>query len=263
MPRYLFTSLSFAAVVYACQREWYLPLGHTHKHQSTLHKRQEAAFPPVLTEQETLLVNSFDNNTIDDWSYYYTHENKLAGLGKAAAQWTADRWAEFGFESHLAEYHVYLSHPVSASLEIDYGNGTKSDISLVEPVLPEDDVTGRPDEQPTFHGYSASGDVEAEYVYVGSVFYPFHPSGEIDPKCDAKNKLTKNRRGQVVDFERLKALGVQLEGKIALAKYGGPFRGLKVKNAQDNGMIGVVIFTDTDGDGNVTVAKGVAAYPSK
>lgn len=55
---------------------------------------------------------------------------------------------------------------------------------------------------------------------------------------------------------------MKLEGKIALAKYGGPFRGLKVKNAQDNGMIGVVIFTDTDGDGNVTVAKGVAAYPS-
>lgn len=56
-------------------------------------------------------------------------------------------------------------------------------------------------------------------------------------------------------------MGVALEGKIALAKYGGPFRGLKVKNAQDNGMIGVVIFTDTDGDGNVTEAKGVAAYP--
>jgi N-acetylated-alpha-linked acidic dipeptidase len=61
----------------------------------------------------------------------------------------------------------------------------------------------------------------------------------------------------------LKALNVSLTGKIALAKYGGPFRGLKVKNAQDNGMIGVVIFTDPDGDGNVTVAKGVAAYPGQ
>lgn len=66
----------------------------------------------------------------------------------------------------------------------------------------------------------------------------------------------------MIDFERLKELGVQLEGKIALAKYGGPFRGLKVKNAQDNGMIGVIIFTDTDGDGDVTEANGVAAYPS-
>lgn len=42
-----------------------------------------------------------------------------------------------------------------------------------------------------------------------------------------------------MDFNRLIELGVELEGKIALAKYGGPFRGLKVKNAQDHGMIGV------------------------
>lgn len=167
MRRYLLSSLSFAAVVYACQREWYEPLGHQHNLHKRVVKREEADFPPVLTEQETFLVNSFDNNTIDDWSYYYTHENKLAGLGKAAAQWTADRWAEFGFESHLTEYHVYLSHPVSASLQIDYGNGTTAEVNLVEDKLPEDDVTNRPDNQPTFHGYSASGDVTAEYVYVG------------------------------------------------------------------------------------------------
>jgi N-acetylated-alpha-linked acidic dipeptidase len=55
---------------------------------------------------------------------------------------------------------------------------------------------------------------------------------------------------------------VQLKGKIALAKYGGPFRGLKVKNAQDYGMIGAVIFSDPGDDGNMTEAKGVAAYPA-
>ncbi len=58
-------------------------------------------------------------------------------------------------------------------------------------------------------------------------------------------------------------LGVELEGKIALAKYGGPFRGLKVKNAQDHGMIGAVIFSDTDGDGEITVANGYKAYPGR
>ncbi len=69
-------------------------------------------------------------------------------------------------------------------------------------------------------------------------------------------------RGQQVDFDRLLALGVELKGKIALAKYGGPFRGLKVKNAQEHGMIGTVIFTDPGDDGNMTEAKGVAAYPN-
>jgi N-acetylated-alpha-linked acidic dipeptidase len=38
---------------------------------------------------------------------------------------------------------------------------------LKEPKLAADDVTNRDDNQPTFHGYAASGEVEAEYVYVG------------------------------------------------------------------------------------------------
>jgi N-acetylated-alpha-linked acidic dipeptidase len=69
------------------------------------------------------------------------------------------------------------------------------------------------------------------------------------------------RRGSIDDFERLVELGVEIEGKIALIKYGGLFRGLKVKNAQDHGAIGAVIFLDPGDDGNMTVAKGVEAYP--
>jgi N-acetylated-alpha-linked acidic dipeptidase len=53
---------------------------------------------------------------------------------------------------------------------------------------------------------------------------------------------------------------VSLKGKIALAKYGGPFRGVKVQNAQANEMVGVVIFIDP-GDDGPQVAKGQAAYP--
>lgn len=124
---------------------------------------------------------------------------------------------------------------MSHSLSVSFANGSTWTASLKEAVLEEDSVTSYPNSVPTFHGYSATGDAEAEYVYVG--------------------------RGQQVDFERLKTLGISLEGKIALARYGGPFRGLKVKNAQDNGMIGCVIFTDTADDGNVTEANGYAAYP--
>lgn len=124
---------------------------------------------------------------------------------------------------------------MSHSLSLSYSNGSAWEATLKEDALPEDDVTNWPDSIPTFHGYSATGDAEAEYVYVG--------------------------RGQKVDFERLDALGVSVEGKIALARYGGPFRGLKVKNAQERGAIGVVIFTDTADDGNITEANGYAAYP--
>ncbi|KAI7915693.1 glutamate carboxypeptidase 2 [Pyricularia oryzae] len=231
---------TFAAVVFAsglawaCQRE--RDLFEPHTHRKPLAKRQETEqWPPVLNERETVIVNAFDNVTIDQWSEYYGHQNKLGGLGREAAEWTAARWNEHGFNAELNEYHVYLTYPLSASLHLTTADGARKEISLKEDVLEEDDVTGREDNQPTFHGYSASGNVTAEYVYVG--------------------------RAGKEDFDRLIELGVNLTGKIALARYGAMFRGLKVKNAQDNGMIGCVIFSDPGDDGNVTVAKGVAAYP--
>ena len=73
--------------------------------------------------------------------------------------------------------------------------------------------------------------------------------------------LTRTRRAHKDDFAALKSASINLEGKIALAKYGGPFRGVKVKNAEANGMVGVVIFTDP-GDDGPQEAKGQAAYPS-
>jgi N-acetylated-alpha-linked acidic dipeptidase len=69
------------------------------------------------------------------------------------------------------------------------------------------------------------------------------------------------RRGHKDDFAALKAAGVKLEGKIALAKYGGPFRGVKVLNAEANAMVGVVMYSDP-GDDSAQVAKGQKAYPN-
>ncbi|KAF2258650.1 N-acetylated-alpha-linked acidic dipeptidase-like protein 2 [Lojkania enalia] len=215
----------------ACQRERTFKTHHSHV------KRQvsNVTFPPVLNSDEQILVNSFDNTSISTWSYYYTHGDHVAGRNRSMAQWTADRWAENGFTSRLDEYYVYLNYPVSHSLQLTYPNGSTFTPSLTEAVLEEDETTGYPNRIPTFHGYSFSGNASADYVYVG--------------------------RGQQVDFDRLIALGVELEGKIALAKYGGPFRGLKVKNAQEHGMIGAVLFSDPSDDGNMTIFKGVAAYP--
>jgi hypothetical protein len=42
---------------------------------------------------------------------------------------------------------------------------------------------------------------------------------------------------------------------------GGIFRGLKVKNAQEQGMIACIIYTDPAADGNVTVENGYLEYP--
>ncbi|EEP76509.1 conserved hypothetical protein [Uncinocarpus reesii 1704] len=198
-------------------------------------KRDRPQYPPRLTKQESVLINSFNNASISDWSYYYTHGAHLAGKNRTMAQWTADRWAEYGLTSSVVPYSVFINYPESQALSLSYANGTKWKASLEEDVLPEDDTSSYPNRIPVFHGYSATGDVTAEYVYVG--------------------------RGQKGDFDRLVELGVDLKGKIALARYGGPFRGVKVKNAQDYEMIGCVIFTDPGDDGEVTEANGYAAYP--
>ncbi|KAI4666612.1 uncharacterized protein J4E79_002651 [Alternaria viburni] len=222
--------LALAAIgAQACQRERAF-FHHPHKHV-----KRQSVFPPALTPNEEILLNSFDSVSISEWSYYYTHGQHLAGQNESMAQWTADKWSEYGFTSRLDEYYVFLNYPVSNSLQLTYSNGSTYTPTLMEDVLEEDETTSYPNSVPVFHGYSFTGNASAEYVYVG--------------------------RGQQVDFDRLEALGVELEGKIALAKYGGPFRGLKVKNAQDHGMIGAVIFTDPGDDGNMTEAKGVAPYP--
>jgi len=75
-------------------------------------------------------------------------------------------------------------------------------------------------------------------------------------------KQSSGRMGGKRDYQRLVDLGVDLKGKIALAKYGGAFRGLKVKYAQEQGMIGVLIYSDPGDDGEITEANGYAAYPA-
>ncbi|KAL8855938.1 MAG: hypothetical protein Q9178_007452 [Gyalolechia marmorata] len=228
MLLYILPSLLFATLVSACVRD------HAFHRLRSLAKRQSTPLVP-LTSDEAILANSFDNNTLSDWNYYYTHGAHLAGTNRTMAQWTADRWSENGFQARLDEYLAYLNYPVSHSLSLTYPNGSVFKASLEEAILMEDETTSYPNRIPTFNGYSFTGNATAEYVYVG--------------------------RGQVVDFEALVRFNVSLEGKIALAKYGGPFRGLKVKNAALYGMIGCILFTDPGDDGNITVANGYAAYP--
>lgn len=125
-------------------------------------------WPPVLDKQETLLVDSFDDVSIDKWSDDYGHQNKLAGFGKEAAQWTADRWNENGFKSRRDEYHVYLRYPVSASIHFTSGDGEVSEVNLREGILLEDDVTALDVlSQQMWLGYPPTGNASAEYIYAG------------------------------------------------------------------------------------------------
>nr|KIR50369.1 membrane protein [Cryptococcus bacillisporus CA1280] len=107
---------------------------------------------------------------------------------------------------------------------------------LREDIVDGDSDSELRDEVPVFHGLSVSGDVKGNFVYVGY--------------------------GRKQDFDLLKERGVDINDKIVLAKYGGCFRGLKVKAAQEAGATGVIIFTDPGDDGEITEENGYEVYPN-
>ena len=71
--------------------------------------------------------------------------------------------------------------------------------------------------------FSADGDVTAELVFVN--------------------------RGMPADYEELERMGVDVKGKIVIAKYGGSWRGIKPKVAYEHGAIGCIIYSDPADDG--------------
>lgn len=195
---------------------------------------------------QNILLTTPDEAKARAWSEYYTSGPHLAGKNLSQAIWTRERWEEFGVKSSVVAYDVYINYPADHRLALLKSKGsshhtTKAEYkvefecSLEEDVLEEDETTGLPNRIPTFHGYSASGNVTAPYVYVNF--------------------------GTFQDFEDLVAANISLKGKIALAKYGRIFRGLKVKRAQELGMLGVVMYSDPQEDGEMTEENGYKTYP--
>ncbi|KAI9845555.1 MAG: hypothetical protein M1837_004652 [Sclerophora amabilis] len=209
-------------------------------------------------ELQELLLSTPSEDKARQWSSYYTSGPHLAGKNLSQAIWTMDRWRDMGIaDSKIVDYDIYVNYPKGHRLALLERGRTKRNVaeegeddrdkstgghwkvkyeaSLEEDVLEEDKTSGLKDRIPTFHGYSASGNVTAPYVFVNY--------------------------GTFQDYEDLLKANVSLEGTIALAKYGRIFRGLKVKRAQELGMVGAVMYTDPGDDGEATEEKGASAYP--
>jgi N-acetylated-alpha-linked acidic dipeptidase len=169
MSRLLSSIGLHVALAYACQRDWDALDRRIHQHYSFNNHAKRAAvdYPPSLSDVETVLVNSFDNKSISDWSYYYTHGDHLGSHNKSMAEWTAQKWRDAGFDAYLAEYPIWVTYPEQSSLKLIRPDGSTHKANLVEDVLAEDDTSSYPNLIPAYHGMSASGNVTAEYVYVG------------------------------------------------------------------------------------------------
>lgn len=188
--------------------------------------------------KRSILLNTNANN-IRSNSLKYTSEPHLAGTNKELAEWTRDQLTAYGWDASIEEYDVYLNYPLDHALKLIGKDGeVKYEASLEEDVLKEDPTTGLKDRVPTFHGYSANGNVTGEFVYAN-----YGLKSEFDAILEATGDP---------DF---------FKHKVVIVRYGGIFRGLKVKFAQDLGAAGVVIYTDPGDDSGITPENGYKAYP--
>ncbi|MSR41335.1 MAG: M28 family peptidase [Phycisphaerales bacterium] len=148
----------------------------------------------------------------------------------------AKAFVDFGLTVEIDRLELLLPRPKESLLEIvDVEFPATPDgvtpprrgvfpLAITEPNLAVDPQTAHPDLNLGWNAWSGSGDVEAAVVYVNY--------------------------GTREDFAQLATLGIETKGKIALARYGGNFRGYKAKFAQDAGCSALVIFTDPSDTGS-------------
>ncbi|KAK9450954.1 uncharacterized protein V1518DRAFT_425714 [Limtongia smithiae] len=193
-------------------------------------------YPMSLFDLERSLFRVPDEAQVREWSRYYTSGVHLAGTNYSQVEWTRNKFEEYGFKTSIATYHTYINYPKDHALRLLGVNGTlKYEAPLREDALPQDPTTMDPNSVPTFHGYSANGNVTAQYVYINY--------------------------GRQVDFDTIAKRGIDIKGKIVIARYGGLFRGLIVKGAQERGAVGVLLYSDPGDDGEITIYNKYKAYP--
>ncbi|HEX7847874.1 MAG TPA: transferrin receptor-like dimerization domain-containing protein [Chitinophagaceae bacterium] len=162
----------------------------------------------------------------DTWMQFLTSHPHHVGSaqGKLNAEYMAGLFRSWGFQTEIAEYNVLFPTPKIRVVELLGAKPYKA--KLEESTLKEDKTSGQKTEQlPSYHAYSADGDVTAELVFVN--------------------------RGIPADYDELEKMGISVKGKIVIAKYGGSWRGIKPKVAAEHGAIGCIIYSDPEDDGYV------------
>ncbi len=161
-----------------------------------------------------------------------TEEPHVAGTAAdyRTALFVRDRLREWGWKADFSEYEVLLNYPKPVGHGVDLISPflilTRPDrvvLPLLEVPNPADKDSASPAAFPPFHGYGVSGDVTGQVVYANY--------------------------GRPEDFATLERLGIDVEGKIVLVRYGEVFRGLKVRNAQKRKARGILIYSDPADDG--------------
>jgi len=129
----------------------------------------------------------------------------------------------WGLETEVRAYRVWMPHPIST--RVWRISPDPIELKLSEGPITEDTTSAAFPQVLAFNGYGASGDVRGDVVYVNY--------------------------GLIEDYAQLDSMGVSVEGKIAIASYGRSYRGIKAREAEKHGAIGLLIYSDLADDGYV------------
>lgn len=161
---------------------------------------------------------------------YITSQPHVAGTQEDydLARFMVQEFEQAGIPNvSIFDLEVYLNYPKNherSQVILKHNNATVYEAGLSEPILAQDPTSDTPWRNHTFHGYSPSGSIlNAPMVYANY--------------------------GRPQDFDALQKAGVDVNRTIVLVRYGKCFRGLKVRNAQYRGALGVLIYSDPMEDG--------------
>jgi len=140
---------------------------------------------------------------------------------KVVAGYILGMLKEWGLNADILEFEALMPYPTVRQVEVIGPRPYKA--KLKEPVIPQDPDSGDANQLPTFNAYGATGDVTGEVVYVNF--------------------------GVPADYDWLTKQGIDVKGKIVIARYGQSWRGIKVKVAAERGAIACLIYSDPHEDG--------------
>jgi N-acetylated-alpha-linked acidic dipeptidase len=154
-----------------------------------------------------------------------TQEPHMAGTEAShrLAEWLRDQYRSYGFDAEIVSYSVWLAQPREIKLELTAPD--KKALATPEQPFEVDPDTSNKNIVAGFNTFSPSGDVTAPVVYVNY--------------------------GMQADYRELDKLGISVAGKIAIARYGGCYRGIKTKLAEEHHALGLIIYSDPEDDGYV------------
>ena len=179
-----------------------------------------AAGPADLRAFDTAISSADQTAWLKDLSSAPNHVG--SPHDKANAETMLALFKAWGWDARIETFSVLYPTPISTTLELVAP--ARETLGGQESAVEGDGTSLKLDGAlPPYVAYQGDGDVTAAIVYVNY--------------------------GMPADYDALARRGIDVRGKIVLARYGGGWRGLKPKLAQEHGALGCLIYSDPADDG--------------